>query len=270
VTTSSAPRKEKGARGSKGKGGTGPPPLALPDLAALPRPTLAAMLAAGEEALECQRVLAKGGLNLVGEVLKGHGTFYEYEHYPPNDVFDGETFSQYYYHAHRGVAGEHGHFHTFLRSGGMPLGVAPVAHEGEEPWPSGSEAIAHLIAVSMDAYGCAIGLFAVNRWVTGDTWYPATDVIRMLERFAIDHAYPSWPLNRWLTALFRLYRPHMETLLRHRDQVVARWAAEHPGQDVYEDRRLEVTGWLPVDLEEDVARLRALAGGVRRRAGAGR
>jgi hypothetical protein len=62
----------------------------------------------------------------------------------------------------------------------------------------------------------------------------------------------------------------METLLRHRDQVVARWAAEHPGQDVYEDRRLEVTGWLPVDLEEDVARLRALAGGVRRRAGAGR
>ncbi|GIX28208.1 MAG: hypothetical protein KatS3mg123_2089 [Burkholderiales bacterium] len=228
------------------------------------------MLAAGEEALECQRVLAKGGLNLVGEVLKGHGTFYEYEHYPPDDVFDGETFSQYYYHAHRGVAGEHGHFHTFLRSGGMPLGVAPVAHEGEEPWPSGSEAIAHLIAVSMDAYGRAIGLFAVNRWVTGDTWYPAPDVIRMLDRFAIDHAYPSWPLNRWLTALFRLYRPHMEALLHHRDQVVACWAAEHPGQDVYEDRRLEVTGWLPVDVEQDVARLRALAGGVRRRAGAGR
>lgn len=169
----SSVQREKAARGSKGKGGTGLPPLVSPDLTTLSQPAMSAMRAAGEEALECQRVLAKGGLNLVGEVLKGHGTFYEYEHYPPNDVFDPETFSQYYYHAHRGVAGEHGHFHTFLRAGGMPAGVAPVAHEGEEPWPSGSEAIAHLIGISMDAYGRAIGLFTVNRWVTGDTWYPA-------------------------------------------------------------------------------------------------
>lgn len=228
---------------------------------------LAAMLAAGEEALECQRVLAKGGLNLVGEVLKGHGTFYEYDHYPPEDVFDRETFSQYYYHAHRGMAGEHGHFHTFLRAGGMPAGVSPVPYEGQAPWPTGEEAVVHLVAVSMDAYGRAIGLFAVNRWVTGDTWYAAPDVIRMLDRFAIDHAYPSWPLNRWLTALFRLYRPHLEALLHHRDRVIARWAAEHPGQDVYEDRRLEVTGWLPIDVDEDVARLRMLVrGSLRRRA----
>jgi hypothetical protein len=74
-------------------------------------------LRAGEEALECRRVLAKAGLNLVGEVLRGQGTFYQFNHYPEGDVYDRDSHAQYYYHAHRGVEGEHGHFHTFLRAG---------------------------------------------------------------------------------------------------------------------------------------------------------
>ena len=78
------------------------------------------MWSAGQQVLNCYRVLAKSNDNIVGELLKGQGTFYEMDHYPPGDVFDSETNSQYYYHAHRG--GEHGHFHTFLRSDGMPAG----------------------------------------------------------------------------------------------------------------------------------------------------
>ena len=110
-------------------------------------------------------------------------------------------------HAHRGAA-EHGHFHTFLRAGGMPDGVVPAqAEAASESWPAGDEAISHLIAVSMDAWGEPIGLFACNRWVTGESWYAAEDVIRMLDRFEIDHAWPSWPANRWLGAMLRLYRP---------------------------------------------------------------
>jgi len=218
------------------------------------------MLQAGEEVLDCHRVLEKVGLNVVGEVLRGQGTFYEHEHYPPEDVFDAETASQYYYHAHRGYPGEHGHFHTFLRAAGMPEGVAPVAHRGDEPWPSGDEALAHLIAVSMDAYGKPIALFATNRWVTGDTWYPAANVARMLCRFEIDHAYPSWPVNRWLSALFRLYRPHMEALLLQRDRAMEAWRRAHPETDVFEDRRLEVTGWLPISVEKQVAALKGVLG----------
>ena len=34
----------------------------------------------------------------------------------------------------------------------------------------------------MDGWGEPIGLFATNRWVTGETWYPAGAVIRMLDR----------------------------------------------------------------------------------------
>ncbi len=54
----------------------------------LPRATLDAMLAAGREVLQWRRILAKTGDNLVGEDRPGG----------------------------------HGHFHTFLRGGGMPEG----------------------------------------------------------------------------------------------------------------------------------------------------
>jgi hypothetical protein len=228
-----------------------------PDLAALPRAELDAMLEAGDEIAECLRVLEKAGLNLVGEMLRGHGTFYEYDHYPPEDVLDRGTQAQYYYHAHRGLPGEHGHFHTFLRAAGMPAGVAPVPYSGAEDWPSGDDALAHLIAISMDAYGRPIGLFTVNRWVVADAWYPAADVIRMLDRFAIDHAYPSWPVNRWLGAMLRLFRPQIEALVRARDEALAAWAAAHPGVDAFEDRALEVTSAVAVTIEEQLGRLGA-------------
>ncbi|MBI3937768.1 MAG: hypothetical protein HY323_12390 [Betaproteobacteria bacterium] len=211
------------------------------------------MLHAGEQVIECHRVLAKAGLNVVGEVLRGRGTFVEFDHYPEDDVYDSDTHSQYYYHAHRGPVAEHGHFHTFLRAAGMPAGATPVAYDGSEPRPLGDAAISHLAAISMDAYGRPIGLFAVNRWVTGETWYPAGDVIRMLHRFRIDHAYPSWAVNIWIGAMLRLFRPQVESLLRHRDAVVAAWSEARPGADVFEDRELEITGHLSISVEKQIA-----------------
>lgn len=234
-------------------------------LTALGRERLEAMRTAGEEILECRRVLLKGGLNVVGEMLRGQGEFVEYEHYPADDVFDAETHAQYYYHAHRGSEGEHGHFHTFLRAPGMPAGVVPVPYGGEEPWPSGDEALSHLIAVSMDAYGEPIGLFTVNRWVTGDAWYAAADVIRMLERFEIDHANPSWPANRWLGAMLRLFRPQIEALVLARDVAVADWARAHPATDVFEDRELEITSQIAISVEEQIAAVAAALGPLPRK-----
>ena len=99
------------------------------ELAELPRERLEDMAAAGAEIMECYRLLRKSDGNVVAEVLRGHGEFYEWDHYPPGDVYDKETHSQYYYHAHPAElrGGEHGHFHTFLRPKGMPEGVAPAA-----------------------------------------------------------------------------------------------------------------------------------------------
>ncbi|HEY8330328.1 MAG TPA: hypothetical protein VIO83_03240 [Pseudomonas sp.] len=227
------------------------PAIELPQPGQLSADERTALLEAALEVGRCQRALAKAGLNVVGELLKGHDGFYEMNHYPDGDVYDRDSHAQYYYHAHREGAVEHGHFHTFLRGPGIPGHLQPLtALQTSEPWPQGKEAIAHLIAVSMDAWGQPIGLFACNRWVTGETWYPAEAVKQMLPAFSIDHAHPSWPTNLWLTALLKLFRPHIESLIEHRDRVIEAWQTNHPGQDVFEDRALEITGYLPISVEE--------------------
>ena len=71
------------------------------DLQNLSHDDLIAMRAAGQEIAECYRVLGKAGLNIVGEVLRGQGEFIELNHFPDDDVFDRDSQSQYYYHAHR-------------------------------------------------------------------------------------------------------------------------------------------------------------------------
>ncbi len=210
------------------------------------------MAAAGADVIECFRVLAKVSLNVVGEVLREQGTFYEWDHYPKGDVYDTETHSQYYYHAHRGELGEHGHFHTFLRIKGMPDGLAPVAYSGETAWPEGDDVISHIVAISMDKYGYPTDLFTTNRWVTGENWFAAADVVALIDRFAIDHAAPSWPTNRWVTAMLALFRPQIEFLLGKRDVALDAWRAKHPDRDAFEDRDFEIASHLPISVDRQI------------------
>ena len=227
-------------------------------LAELSNEQLSAMLVAGREVQECHRVLKKASLNVVGELLKGQGEFVRFNHYPKGDVFDKESCSQYYYHSHRGLPGEHGHFHTFVRGQGIPQNMSPVPYDGDVQWPQGEQIVTHFIAVSMDKYGFPIGLFATNRWVTDEAWFGATDMVSMLAGFEIDHAYPSWPTNRWLSNMLRLFQPEIEALLRHRDEVVQRWSEEHPDKDVFEDRKLEVTGDIRISIKRRMQTLTTL------------
>jgi hypothetical protein len=233
--------------------------VVAPDLAHLPLAQLQAMRQAGRDILEMYRVLKKAELNIVGEVLrdslnKGE-TFYEFNHYPDDDVYDRETHAQYYYHAHRSETGEHGHFHCFLRPKGMPAGVSPIEYSATDPWPQGDEALSHLVAIAMDGYGFPTTLFTTNRWVTAEAWYPAEQVIRMLDHFVIDHAFPSLPVNRWISAMFVLYRPHIEVLLKKRDEIVWAWATAHPGEDVLEDRGLDIASQTDISVEDFLGRI---------------
>ncbi len=229
-----------------------------PDFKALPREQLEQMEAAGAEVLECYRVLRKTNDNIVGEVLRNQGTFYQWQHYPSGDVFDAETNAQYYYHAH--PAGErkpeHGHFHTFLRPKGMPKGMRPADVPHADAPKGANDKLSHLIAISMDRPGYPVRLFTTNRWVTGEVWYHAKDVQAMLDRFVIDHARPSWPTNRWITAMVQLFRPQIEWLLDRRDDAVAAWEAANPDVDVYEDRNLEVTSDLEISVEDQLRAIR--------------
>ncbi len=224
----------------------------------LPRDQLEAMAAAGHEIVEIHRILAKTGDNVVGELLRDSGTFYEWDHFPKGDVYDNETHSQFYYHAHPFVdrfEREHGHFHTFIRPKGMPPGIKPADVPGAVMPEDANDALSHLIAISMDKKGFPFRLFAVNRWVTGEVWYEAKDVEVLLDYFKIDHARPSWPVNRWITAMVRLFQPQIVELLRARDRAVGTWQREHKGEDVYEDRNLEVTSYLDISVEEQVRTL---------------
>jgi hypothetical protein len=245
------------------------------DFARFGRAELAALEAAGREVLECRRVLAKSGDSVVSEALRGGAPFAAWAHYPDGDVYDPESDAQFFYHGHGDgprAAREHGHFHTFLRPRGMPTGTrplvmpelaiadAPSAPAGPPaPQPNqgaDNDELSHLVAIAMDESGEPVRLFTTNRWVTGETWYAGADVVAMLDRFVVDLARPSWPLNRWITAMFRLFRPQMIDLLEARDTQVMAWRRRHRGKvHVLEDRRLEVVSALEIDVEDQLRRV---------------
>ena len=223
------------------------------NLKKLPREQLESMAIAGEQILECYRVLQKSSSNVVAEVLRGQGEFFELDHYPEGDVHDSETHSQFYYHSHR--EGEHGHFHTFLREEGMPKDCRPVSQSEAEFMTERDDTISHLIAISMNRAGFPIALFTTNRWITADNWYSADDVIRMLDRFEMDLAWPSWPANIWVTAMLRLFRPQIEELVRTRDATVADWQKNHPDSDAFEDRACDITSQRKISVAAQIKRV---------------
>lgn len=224
----------------------------MSDLNALDDEEIAALVAAAREITECQRVLAKTGDTILSMLLgAGAMASHDLSHYPPGDVYDAEFHAQYYFHAHPPVsqpAGEVGHFHTFLRPFGMPDGISPLADARPAPDPDGNSALSHLIGIAVDALGRPVRLFTTNRWVTGETWYDAPSVSRMLDGFLIDHARPSWPLNRWLTALVRLYRQPILDLLRERDEHLIAFQRQNPETFAFEERSLEVLSERRIDL----------------------
>jgi hypothetical protein len=229
-------------------------------LSAIDLEALEKMATAGVKITDCYRVLKKSKANVVGELIKDAGEFYEWDHYPKGDVYDNGTHSQYYYHAHPSenrinqLGSEHGHFHTFLRPRGMPKDVKPVklADYKKPKAKAKNDDICHLIGIAMDRRGIPIRLFTVNRWVTGETWYDSNDVIRLLDCFDMDLSFPSWPVNVWITNLVALFRPQIETLVQQRDTMIMAHQKKHPTVNTYEDRSLEVTSFMDIDVDKQL------------------
>ena len=229
------------------------------DMATHPVKRLRMMLAAGEDVLEVGRVLNLSDDNVVGEILRHQGTFYEWDHYPKGDVYDKKSHAQYFYHAHTigGRDPEHGHFHTFMRAKGMARGTKPINRPDRSQWPKGSDSLSHIVGISMDAKGLPIRLFTTNRWVTGEAWYKARDVIKMIAPYKIDHTQPSWPTNRWVSGMVHLFWPQVILLLQARDVCIEAWEKQRPGKDVFEDRDLEITSQADIDIAAQIAAVRA-------------
>lgn len=259
----------------------------MSDLTRLSRPVLEAMAACGREIAGCCEAWQAGGDGLLAQALAGEPTAEDGRHHPAGDVYDPASHAQYFYHRHaageRGPdaydQGEHGHFHIFLRARGMPPGMRPLVlpelaipdnpaapqgpllpsapdravGEDGDPW-------SHLVAIALDAAGVPRRLFTTNRWVTGETWYQAADVAQMLDRFALAEV-PGRLVDRWIAAMLGLFRPQIIALLEARDAAVMGWRLRRRGRvHVFEDRRLEITSALAIDVE---AQRRAIAAALR-------
>jgi len=184
----------------------------------------------------CEQILLKGGETVLRATLRD-APVNAWTHYPAGDVYDPASGGQWYYHCHLPPAeAEHGHFHCFVR---------PDGKEGP---------IHHLVGVGVDAHGRLQRLFTVNQWVVGDSWLDAEASIGLIERFDMQMPGPSYLTNRWLTAIVRLYGDEIAQLIRGRD---AKLAAHRPvdGSPAREDRALEVTSEVPVNLAATAAAL---------------
>jgi hypothetical protein len=225
------------------------------------------MIAAAAIIRDCRRDLAARNTDLVGEVTRS-SAICAWRHYPDGEVFDSASHAQYFFHAHAPDSrppSERGHFHTFLRAEGMPSGVVPLLlpelaiADVAAPPPQAAplkrgerDEVSHLIAIAVDVRGEPIRLFTTNRWVTGETWYRAEDVTRMLDRFVIAETAPSAVLNRWIGAMIQLFRPQIVALLQARDETVMGWRRRRRTH-VFEDPRLEITSSLDIQLDTQLA-----------------
>ncbi len=210
-------------------------------LSSLPAPRLATMAHAGNEIVHCIDELRASASTLVTDVLRDGDAFVEWDHYPSGDVYDEHSRCQYYFHAHAPEGREQrdfGHFHTF-----MDIQKPCQSNPGPGPQPQ----LTHLVGISMTPDGFPNRLFTTNRWVTGEVWREATDIIAELDRFAIQRFEHS-PVDRWLTSMFVLFRPQIDALLIDRDLKLEQWLAIHPKTDAFEDTRLDVMSFLDISL----------------------
>ena len=162
--------------------------------------TAAEQASAATALVAAEAELAAAGTTLLATLLAGEADFRPRGHYPPGEVADFRTGSQWFYHRHDEWAG--GHFHLF-QSVGRGTGFV------------------HLAGVVLDGRGEPVELFATEPGATGEERRGAGLAARLLTRFAVTHDWPARATNAWLTALVHLYRPEIAALHRESDAASA-------------------------------------------------
>ncbi len=169
----------------------------------------------------------------------------EYDHYPTNDVVDGRSGSQFFYHCHRSAETEHGHVHLFWHA--TASGKRRYFAGNKPNW--GTTAPSHLFAISLDDRGLPVALFTVNLWVTDGHWFDAETTLGMVDRFRLEGVPGHVGSCAWITHFVRMYRPVIAELMHQRDQRLARYKDFNRA---LQNRRLEVTSLIDIDWASDL------------------
>lgn len=142
-------------------------------------------------------------------------------------VFDRDTRSQFYFHAHSGAAHEAGHFHTVRLF---------------------DDHTAHLVAISMADTGWPQGLFTVNLWAIGDPYDTPENLKSYARQFHIDESRGDKRLVRFVNLIFEAFLPEIEDLQDDKERAFAARRAARPGADPFEDRSFEILSRIDVDV----------------------
>jgi Domain of unknown function (DUF6969) len=170
----------------------------------------------------------------VMELICGSRTPEPWKLYPDDcGTFSIRTRSQFYYHVHGGAQNEAGHFHT--------VRFFP-------------DRTAHIVAISMAPSGWPQALFTVNLWAIGDAYEPVEKLKSYARRFQIEESRGEPRVVRFVNLVFRLLLPEIERLQEEKAAALAAFRMAHPNVNPFEDRALEVTSRVEIDVR---ARLRA-------------
>lgn len=203
------------------------------------------LLDVAQNAASIQLSYARKGTSLASAALAGAAVFEPLRHYPARDARDVVHGTQFYYHAHkarRQLAAEHGHFHLFVRRPNKVGGGDEMTYF-------------HLAGLSIDAMGNALRWFTTNRWVTGEDWCKAEEVVQALHRFEVHVHGRMAPIADWLTSMVRLFEKQIAGLIYQRDQVMAQHIDRLGREAAFEDRNLDVLTECSVSLQERLKQL---------------
>lgn len=190
------------------------------------------------ELIALMQALADEGRTVLGELMGGRAQLTAFAHLPADDAHDAARGFRWYYHSHAGegrTPGEHGHFHLFRDQ-----------TEGER--------VTHLVAISVDARGWPLALFAPNAWVSDEAWAPAAPVLRWIQAFEVREPPALHRVHAWLALVLRAFAPQLTHLLRARDaRILALRRSARSA--VLEDRRIAVLSRCSIDLLRQAERL---------------
>lgn len=188
--------------------------------------------AAARELVGLLERLEREGTSVM-ELICGTRTPEPWTLYPDNyGMFSMRTRSQFYYHVHGSAQQEAGHLHTVRF------------------WPHRT---AHIVAISMAPNGWPQALFTVNLWAIGDAYEPVEHLKRYARRFQIEENRGDPRVIRFVNLVFRVFLPEIERLQEEKAAALAAFRVAHPDVNPFEDRGLEVTSRVEVDVARKAA-----------------